>query len=622
MLGTKKKKGSISEEDTSLLLQRYSATTILSLLQEVSQLASVKIDWKALVQKSSTGISSAREYQMLWRHLAYRDSLLEKVEDGAEPLDDDSDLEFEVEAVPAVSSEASSEASACVKVLISSCTSNDHGQSNRSTLEAPLMINIPNGQVSSVASDEQQQPHTNRGMNIAVPVSIQKQPQPPGSSTEVLDGNVSAGPPKKKRKPWTKEEDMELIAAVQKYGEGNWATILKGDFKHDRTASQLSQRWSTIRRRQTNLTAGSVNNPSGGNQSEAVLATRNAVSMALNMPSFGSLSALCSGATQSSIPSGPAATPSVPPESAPVSAPQAVNQPQPAANQVTVTSQKASSASSTRSRATKKSSAPGKPAVGMPKNSMIQAAAFAAGGRIATPSTAASLFRAALSKNAVHFRPGATALPKSSVKSTKPSSATNTTGSQPVSLHSSKLAVMPPPPSGPRVPGQQTQESSGKVTTQTPPTNCATTTDASAQQLATEPNSAGVSNCASAPERTMKKNGNEIPMTNVVDLDEAATQDHQSTLAAGDIDSRKCTEAENNQAPVDMQVDTLNSEAGNKAEPVDTKPEISENQTKVKDSNLSCSKTDMDIDATVNPHSDCVIVTDNKTKEINDQNKQ
>lgn len=308
----------------------------------------------------------------------------------------------------------------------------------------------------------------------------------------------------------------------------------------------------------------------------------------------------------------------MPPESAPVSAPQTVNQPQPAANQVTVTSQKAPSASSTRSRATKKSSAPGKPAVGMPKNSMIQAAAFAAGGRIATPSTAASLFRAALSKNAVHFRPGTTSLPKSSVKSTKPSSATNTSGSQPVSLHSSKPSVMPPPPSGPRVPSQQTQESSGKVTTQTPPTNCATTTDASAQQLATEPNSAGVSNCVSAPERTMKKNGNEIPMTNVVDLDEATTQDHQPTLAAGDIDSRKCTEAGNNQATVDMQVDTANCEAGNKAEPVDTKPEMSENQTKVNDSNLSCSKTDMDIDGTVNPHSDCVIVTDNKTKETGD----
>lgn len=34
---------------------------------------------------------------------------------------------------------------------------------------------------------------------------------------------------------------MELIAAVQKCGEGNWASILKGDFKHDRTPSQLSQ---------------------------------------------------------------------------------------------------------------------------------------------------------------------------------------------------------------------------------------------------------------------------------------------------------------------------------------------------------------------------------------------
>lgn len=49
------------------------------------------------------------------------------------------------------------------------------------------------------------------------------------------------------------------------------------------------------------MTAGSVNNPSGGNQSEAVLATRNAVSMALNMPSFGSLSALCSGSSEMPI---------------------------------------------------------------------------------------------------------------------------------------------------------------------------------------------------------------------------------------------------------------------------------------------------------------------------------
>lgn len=69
-----------------LLMYRYTATTILALLQEVAQFPGVKIDWNALVKKTSTGISSAREYQMLWRHLAYRHSLVEKLEEGAEPL--------------------------------------------------------------------------------------------------------------------------------------------------------------------------------------------------------------------------------------------------------------------------------------------------------------------------------------------------------------------------------------------------------------------------------------------------------------------------------------------------------------------------------------------------------
>jgi len=126
---------------------RYTATTILALLQEVAQFDGAKIDWNALVKKTSTGISNAREYQMLWRHLAYRHVLPEKFDDGAHPLvcsaslpeklnaassffllllfgfecfffqdDDDSDLESELEAFPSVTSEASTEAAACVKV--------------------------------------------------------------------------------------------------------------------------------------------------------------------------------------------------------------------------------------------------------------------------------------------------------------------------------------------------------------------------------------------------------------------------------------------------------------------------------------------------------------------------
>ncbi|KAF5462008.1 hypothetical protein F2P56_018054, partial [Juglans regia] len=79
-------KGSLSEEDISTLLQRYTATTVLALLQEVAHCPDVKIDWNALVKNTSTGISDAREYQILWRHLAYRHALLGKLEYGAHPL--------------------------------------------------------------------------------------------------------------------------------------------------------------------------------------------------------------------------------------------------------------------------------------------------------------------------------------------------------------------------------------------------------------------------------------------------------------------------------------------------------------------------------------------------------
>lgn len=45
-----------------------------------------KMDWNELVKKTTTGITNAREFQMLWRHLSYRDPLLPLVEDDAQPL--------------------------------------------------------------------------------------------------------------------------------------------------------------------------------------------------------------------------------------------------------------------------------------------------------------------------------------------------------------------------------------------------------------------------------------------------------------------------------------------------------------------------------------------------------
>lgn len=131
----------------------------------------------------------------------------------------------------------------CYQILMSTGPPREQGLSNRTNAEAPLTLNGFNDPTLRVSSDKQQLSRANRGTNISAP-SLQKQSLPTGTSAEGLDGNgslVSSFPPKKKRKLWSKEEDMELIAAVQKFGEGNWANILKGEFKHNRTASQLSQ---------------------------------------------------------------------------------------------------------------------------------------------------------------------------------------------------------------------------------------------------------------------------------------------------------------------------------------------------------------------------------------------
>lgn len=57
------------------------------MLNEVSRCTEEeKIDWNALAEKTSSGVSSAREYQMLWRHLAYGDPFLEELDDDAQPL--------------------------------------------------------------------------------------------------------------------------------------------------------------------------------------------------------------------------------------------------------------------------------------------------------------------------------------------------------------------------------------------------------------------------------------------------------------------------------------------------------------------------------------------------------
>ncbi|KAL5559969.1 hypothetical protein UlMin_036180 [Ulmus minor] len=418
----KQKKVSISEEDIASLLQRYTPTTVLALLQEVAHSSQGKIDWNALVEKTTTGISNAREYQMLWHHLAYREPLIEKTEDGAQPLDDDSDLEYELEAFPAVSTEASNEAAACVKVLIASGLPSDP---SGSTVEAPLTINIPNGQASKVLG----QPSCSmQGVNITVPVSVQRLPTPVAVTTDGIDGNGSIGGSvanRKRRKPWTEAEDSQLIAAVQKNGEGNWANLVKADILGHRTPAQLSQRWSIIRKKHANFKPG--NNSIGPQLSEAQLAARHAVSLALDNVQVKTMRSGGANATNNFTGTNAAfnsagrnaANSSVLPKAGAEiskggsSFPQAQKQ-----SQESLIPSKPSPMGSlglaAKSRVIAKKTLPKSTAT---SDAMVRATAVAAGARIASPSDAATLLKAFQANSAVHIMPTGGA----SVKSTMPS---------------------------------------------------------------------------------------------------------------------------------------------------------------------------------------------------------
>uniref|UniRef100_A0A1J3IKI7 Uncharacterized protein n=1 Tax=Noccaea caerulescens TaxID=107243 RepID=A0A1J3IKI7_NOCCA len=85
-------------------------------------------------------------------------------------------MECELDASPAVSLEASVEATAHVKVIAASYVPSGSDILDDSTVEAPLTINIP----YSLPSES---PWSSRGMNITFPVCLQK-----ATSTEGMNG--------------------------------------------------------------------------------------------------------------------------------------------------------------------------------------------------------------------------------------------------------------------------------------------------------------------------------------------------------------------------------------------------------------------------------------------------
>ena len=105
-----------------------------------------------------------------------------------------------------------------------------------SICEAPLTINIPYG-LQRRPLEPSGSYWSSRGMNITFPISLQKAAE--GHNGNGLASNMAG--PRKKRKKWSVEEDLELIAAVKRHGEGSWALISKEEYEGEITVAQLSQ---------------------------------------------------------------------------------------------------------------------------------------------------------------------------------------------------------------------------------------------------------------------------------------------------------------------------------------------------------------------------------------------
>lgn len=127
--------------------------------------------------------------------------------------------------------------------MIASSTLSESGPSS-STIETPMTISVPVCR-SSTTAENTQPSNSMQGATIVFPVTVQRQTLPTVSSTEGVEAKGTGGSKlssKRRRKAWSEEEDMQLRAAVQKCGEGNWATMSKGDdFPIKRSPTQLAQ---------------------------------------------------------------------------------------------------------------------------------------------------------------------------------------------------------------------------------------------------------------------------------------------------------------------------------------------------------------------------------------------
>jgi hypothetical protein len=68
------------------LVGRYSSSTIVTMLREIARCKSAKLDWVVLCKGTATGIRNPKEYQAVWRSIAYHSELDDSFEGNESPL--------------------------------------------------------------------------------------------------------------------------------------------------------------------------------------------------------------------------------------------------------------------------------------------------------------------------------------------------------------------------------------------------------------------------------------------------------------------------------------------------------------------------------------------------------
>ena len=67
-------------------LGRYSSGAIVTMMREIAKCKSAKLDWAVLCKGTATGITNPKEYQAVWRSIAYHTELDDSFEDNDSPM--------------------------------------------------------------------------------------------------------------------------------------------------------------------------------------------------------------------------------------------------------------------------------------------------------------------------------------------------------------------------------------------------------------------------------------------------------------------------------------------------------------------------------------------------------